>query len=102
MGWMNIAGMIAPPITMPVGWAEICDRYPNEWVCLVEVEHQTDGPIRSARVVGHHQSLRAALQQVDSWSPARVVAYAHTGGCRLRRPRIEMTDEIRDIVRARR
>lgn len=94
--------MIALPITEPLGWAEICHRHPSEWVCLVEVEHQVDGPIRSARVVGHHQSLRAALQQVDSWSPDRVVAYAHTGGRKVRVPRIEMTDEIRDIVRARR
>jgi hypothetical protein len=94
--------MIAPAITKPLGWAEICDRHPNEWVCLVEVEHQFDGPIRSARVVGHHQSLKAVLQQVSSWSPDRVVAYAHTGGRKRRFPRIEMTDEIRDIVRARR
>ena len=99
---MTTAEMIAPTITKPLGWAGICDRYPNEWVCLAEVEHQTDGSIRSARVVGHHPSLRAALQQVDSWSPAGVVAYAHTGGRKLRFPRIKMTDEIRDIVRARR
>lgn len=99
---MNAAEMIALTITKPLGWAEICHRHPNEWVCLVEVEHQTDGPIRSARVVGHHQSLRTALQQVDSWSPDRVVAYAHTGGRKLRFPRIERTDEIRDIVRTRR
>jgi len=99
---MNAAEMIAPTITNLLGWAEICDRHPNDWVCLVEVEHQTDGSIRSARVVGHHPSLRLALQQVDSWSPDRVVAYAHTGGRKPRFLRIEMTDEIRDIVRARR
>jgi hypothetical protein len=102
IGWMTAAELIAPTIMKPVDWVEICDRYPNEWVCLVDVEHQTDGLIRSARVVGHHRSLKAALQQVDSWSPTRVVAYAHTGGYRRRRLRIEMTDEIRDIVRARR
>ena len=81
---MNAVEMIAPTITKPLRWTEICDRHPNEWVCLIEVEHQTDGPIRAARVVGHHQSLRAALQQIDSWSPDRVVAYAHTGGRKLR------------------
>lgn len=102
MGRMNTAEMIAPTITEPVGWAEICDRHPNEWVCLVDVEHQTDGAIRSARVVGHDHSLKAALQRVDSWTPDPVVAYAHTCGRGLRLPRIEMTDEIRDIVRTRR
>jgi hypothetical protein len=99
---MYAAEMITPTIMAPLGWEEICDRHPNEWVCLIDVECQTDGPIRSARVVGHHQSLRAALQQVDSWSSDRMVTYVHTGGRRLRFPRIEMTDEIRDIVRARR
>jgi hypothetical protein len=102
MEWMNAAERIAPTITKALGWGEICDRHPDEWVCLVEVEHQPDGPIRSATVVGHHRSLSAALRQVDSWSPARVVAYAHTGGRKLRRARIEVTDEIRDIVRVRR
>jgi hypothetical protein len=97
---MNAAEMIAPTIAHPLGWAEICDRHPNEWVCLVEIEHRSDGPITSARVVGHHPSLRVALQQVDSWEADRVVAYAHTGGRKLRFPRTEMTDAIRDIVRA--
>jgi hypothetical protein len=86
IGWMTIAEMIAPTITKPVRWAEICDRYPDQWVCLVDVEHQTDGLIRSAQVVGHHRSLRAALQQVDSWGPDRVVAYARTGEYKRRRP----------------
>ena len=94
--------MIAPAISRHLSWAEICELHANEWVCLVDVEHQPDGPIHSAHVVGHHRSLRAALQQVDSWSPERVVAYAHTGGRTLRRPRIEMTDEIRDFIRPRR
>lgn len=39
---MNTAEMIAPTVTKPAGWAEISDWYPNGWVCLVEVEHQTD------------------------------------------------------------
>jgi hypothetical protein len=99
---MNAAEAVAPSVTSPLGWAKICDQHPSEWVCLVEVEHQTDGQIRSAKVVGHHPSLKSALQQVESWSPDRVVVYAHTGGRKLRFPRIEMTDEIRNLVRARR
>lgn len=81
---MNAVEWILPPDTKPLGWAEICAQHPNEWVCLVEIERQADGPIRSAKVAGHHPSLRVALHQVDSWSPDRVVAYAHTGGRRNR------------------
>lgn len=99
---MNVAEAVAPMVASSPGWAEICHRHPDEWVCLVEIEYQTDGQIRSATVVGHHRSLRSAMQQVESWSSHRVVAYAHTGGRKPRFPRIEMTDEIRDIVRARR
>ena len=67
------------------GWADICDRHPDQWGCLVDLEHQPDGRIRAGRVVGHDRSLTAALQQVDTWSPDCVVAYAHTGGRKLRR-----------------
>jgi hypothetical protein len=99
---MNAAEAVVPTVRALLGWSDICDQHPNEWVCLVEVEHQTDGQIRSASVVGHHRSLKSALQQVESWSPDRMVAYAHTGGRKLRLPRLAMTDAIRDILRARR
>jgi hypothetical protein len=102
MGWMNAAERIAPTIAEPLDWAEVCERHPSEWVLLVELQHQTDGSIASARVVGHHRSIKEALKQVESWTDDRVVAYAHTGGLKLRFPRIEMTDEIRDLVRSRR
>jgi len=99
---MNAAEAIAPTITEPLNWAEIRKRHPDEWVCLVDVEHETDGSIRSARVVSYHRSIKEALKQVDSWTADPAVACAHTGGRTLRFPRIEMTDEIRDLVRARR
>ncbi len=88
-------------MTESLAWAEICGRHPGEWVCLVEVQHEMDRPVRSARVIGHNRPIKEALKQC-SWSTDPVVAYAHTGGRRLRFPRIEMTDEIPDIVRARR
>jgi hypothetical protein len=102
MGSMNAAERIAPTITEPLSWAGICKRHPDKWVCLVEVEHEADGAIQSARVVGYHRSSKDALKQVDSWSVDPAVVCAHTGGRKLRFPRIEMTDEIRDLVRARR
>jgi hypothetical protein len=46
-------------------WEEICDRYPNEWVCLVEIDeiNDTDFEFRTARVVGHGKTRRAPLEQ---------------------------------------
>jgi hypothetical protein len=98
---MSAAEEIAPTMAESLGWAEICRRHPDEWVCLVEVQHEPDGSIRSAQLIGHHRSIKEALQQC-SWSADPLVACAHTGGRKLRFPRIEMTDEIRDIVRPRR
>lgn len=90
MALMSAAEKIASTITEQLTWAEICRRHPDEWVCLVDVQREHDGPIRSARVVGHHRSIKEALKQVDSWSTHPVVAYAHTGGRKLRFPRIEL------------
>lgn len=99
---MSAAEKIAPTIAETLPWAEICVLHPDEWVCLVEVEHEPEGPIRSARVVGHHRSINGALKQVESWSSHPMVTYSHTGGRKLRFPRIARTDEIRELVRIRR
>jgi hypothetical protein len=101
MGPMSAAEKIAPIMVESLDWAEMCKRHPDEWVCLVEVQHAPNGSIRSARLIGHHRSIKEALKQ-SSWSADPLVACAHTGGRKLRFPRIEMTDEIRDIVRPRR
>lgn len=100
MGWMNAAEMIAATAVGSLAWARICELHPNEWVCLVEVENAPDGAIRSARVIGHDRSMRQALAQVGVTLPNTIVM--HTWKRPLRSPRIEMTDEIRDIVRPRR
>jgi len=84
----------------PLSWATICEHYPCEWVALVDVEHAPDGSIRSGRVAGHDRSMKQVLAQIESLQVVSVVA--HTAGRPLHTPRVEMTDEIRDIVRARR
>jgi hypothetical protein len=98
---MSAAAKIAPTMEESLAWTEICRRNPDEWVCLVEVQHEPDGSLRAARLIGHHRSIKEALKQC-SWSADPLVVCAHTGGRKLRFPRIEMTDEIRDIVRPRR
>jgi len=44
-----------PFISEPLTWEQICHRYPDEWVCLVEIDNinDTDFAFRTARVVGH-------------------------------------------------
>jgi hypothetical protein len=98
---MSAAEKIAP-ITESLTWAQICERHPSEWVCLVEVEYDTDGSIGAARLIGHHRSAKEALKHVDAWGDDLAVVCAHTAGRKLRIPRIEVTDEVRECVRARR
>ena len=57
---------VGPPfISEPLTWEQICDRYPNEWVCLVEIDeiNDTDFDFRTARVVGHGKTRRAPIEQ---------------------------------------
>ena len=44
-----------PFISEPLTWEQICERYPDEWVCLVEIDRlqENNFAFRTARVVGH-------------------------------------------------
>jgi hypothetical protein len=97
---MSVAEKIARTSVDSLSWVRICEQHPNEWVCLRDIENEPGGAIRSARVLGHDRSMRQALAQLAPLQPDTLVV--HTGGRPLRLPRIEMTDEIRDIVRRRR
>jgi hypothetical protein len=83
-----------------LGWRLICEHYPDEWVCLVDVEKDPDGSIRFARVIAHARSMRVVLGQLGA--PQLHTVVAHTNGRPVQTPRIEMTDELRNIVRPRR
>jgi hypothetical protein len=37
----------------PFSWQEICQRYPDQWVALVEIEWTDDDEILAARIAGH-------------------------------------------------
>lgn len=88
------------PIFRSSTWAEICALYPNEWVCLLDLDLAHDGPIHSARVVSHDPSIERAIDLVDPPDPN--VTVVHTAGRPLWTPRIEILDESRDTVRTRR
>jgi hypothetical protein len=58
----------APFITEPLTWDQICERYPDEWVCLVDMDIiNSDFDFRTARVVGHGKTRRAPLDQAGPW-----------------------------------
>jgi hypothetical protein len=102
---MSAAEKIAPKVSELLTRAEICERYPNEWVCLVEVEHETNGMIRSAQVVGHGATQTKSLEQINVWETHPMIASFFTGETKPpfpRFPRIVMTDEIRELLRNRR
>ena len=104
---MSAAEKLAPPITAPLSWAEICELHPDAWVCLVEIERAANGiAISSARIIGHGKTQRESLAQVERWwKTYPVIGHFFTGKIKPpgpRFPRIVMTDEIRELVRSRR
>jgi hypothetical protein len=105
---MSAAAKLAPTITEPLSWAQICERHPDAWVSVVAIEREAPagGAIRSARVIGHGKTRKESLAQVKVWWDVYpVIGHFFTGKVRPpfpRYPRIVMTDEIRDLVRSRR
>jgi hypothetical protein len=66
---MHAASRVTPTISEPLSWEEICKRYPDEWVCLVEIDRPEpqNFEFRTARVVGHGKTRRAPLEQARPW-----------------------------------
>lgn len=59
----------APAISEPLTWEQICQRYSDQWVCLVEFDRIDPGrfAFRTARVVGHDPHRRTAVEQSRPW-----------------------------------
>jgi hypothetical protein len=53
-------------VSEPLTWKQICERHPDEWVCLVEIDsfNDNDFGFRTARVVGHGKHPRDPYMQV--------------------------------------
>ena len=56
---------VEPAVSDPLTWSEICARYPDEWVALVEIDwvNENDLDFHSARVAGHGKMRREPLAQ---------------------------------------
>ena len=88
------------PISIALSWSEICQQYPNQWVCLLDIDSESDGSIRSARVISHDPMIERALDRIEPPDPDMTVV--HTAGRPMWTPRIEIVDENRDDVPSRR
>ena len=62
---MSDVATLDPAISEPLTWAEICDRYPDQWVALIEIEWADDHnfKFRTARVAGNGKTRREPLVQ---------------------------------------
>ena len=63
---MDAAEQMASLETEPLPWAEICARYPDQYVCLVDLVHPPlrSPEILSARVVGHGATDDEAFEPI--------------------------------------
>jgi hypothetical protein len=79
---MNVAEDLTQAISEPLTWDEICARYPDQWVCLVEIERTEpqNFAFRTARVVGHGKTRREPLDQARPWrNEYRSIGHYFTG-----------------------
>jgi hypothetical protein len=100
---MDAAERLAPDETEPLPWAEICARYPDQYVCLVDIVRP---PLRSpeivtARVVGHgatHDAAFVPIRDLGERYPRFAVRY--TGVCTepLIRPSLVIDNETLEIL----
>jgi len=79
----------APHISEPLTWKQICERYPDEWVALVEIDwvNDTDFDFGTARVVGHDKKRSEQFEQARAWA-SRYSSMGHffTGRSRASMP----------------
>ena len=66
---MTAAKPIAPKISEPLSWPAICERYPDQFVCLVEIDRirPREFEFRTARVIGSGKTRREPLEQARAW-----------------------------------
>lgn len=104
---MEAAKTLTRWISEPLTWAEICARYPDEWVCLVEVDyiHPDLFDFRTARVIGHGKTRGEPVDQALAWrDDYSLIGHYFTGRIAVRppRPSVVLDDETRDAFFSRR
>ena len=102
---MVAAEHLVPLSIEPLPWVEICIRYPDQYVCLVDIDRaELRSPeIKTARVVGYGPTRRAAFHAVRdlvAQYPRHAVRF--TGVCTepLIRPSLVIDDETLELLRS--
>ena len=99
---MDAAEQLVSVETAPLGWAEICARYPDQFVCLVDVVpvELRSPEIRTARIVGHGPTRRAAFDPIRNTRKYSRWSVVFTGECTkpLRRPTLILDDEALKLL----
>ena len=102
---MNAAEQLPLETTELLPWAEICLRYPDQYVCLVDMDRAELGSpeINAARVIGSGATRRAAFDAArDLALKCPIHAVRFTGICTepLLRPSLVIDDETLDFLRS--
>jgi hypothetical protein len=102
---MDTAKRLAPEETEPLPWAEICARYPDQYVCLIDIIHP---PLRSpeiisARVVGHGATDDEAFEPIRDLAiqyPRFGVRFTGESTIPLIRPSFIFDEEDLELLRS--
>jgi hypothetical protein len=102
---MDAAKRLAPDETEPLPWAEICRRYPKQYVCLGDIDRaELRSPeIKTARVVGHGPTRSAAFDPIRDLSakyPRHAVRFMGVCTEPLIRPSLDVDDETLEPIRS--
>ena len=100
---MDTAERLAPRETELLRWEDICTRYPDQYVCLVDSEHTEPGSpeITTARVVGHGATYGAAsapFAQLSGNYRVHAVRFTGVSTMPLIRPALILDDDDLKIL----
>ncbi len=102
---MDASTQVAPHETELLSWSEICAQYPDQYVCLVDVEAVELGSpeIKAGRIVGRGATRRAAYEPIRGLGakfPLHSIRF--TGICTetFVRPSLVIDDETLELLRS--
>jgi len=102
---MSTAEQLAPVATESLSWTEICTRYPDQFVCLVEIMRveRRSPEINAARVIGHGPTHDAAFEPIRHKGvqyPRFAIRFTGTCSEPLIRPSLVIDDETLELLRS--
>lgn len=102
---MDAAARLSTEESELLPWTEICKRYPDQYVCLVDVERpEVRTPeINAARVVGNGLTHDAAFAPVRNSAvryPRCSIRYTGVYAEPLIRPTLVLDDETLELLRS--